>query len=463
MLAAMSAQLSATEARQIALAAQGLLQPRPTPRAGEDAAPTVDRAALHAMAQQLGVLQLDSVNVLTRSHYLPAWSRLGAYAPDELDALAATAPRALFEYWGHEASLLPIELQPLLRWRMARAGENAWRSVRAMSRRPALLKSILSFIGERGPIGVAELELPTTKKRGSGGWWGWSEAKIALEWLFWSGQVTSAGRRRFERLYDLPERVLPEAIASTSTPSEAEAQRLLTLRAARAMGIATQADLRDYYRLPLLGARQAVAALVDSGDLLPVTVDGWAKPAFLHRDALAYTRTAAKAAASSASGEPRTALLSPFDSLIWTRDRTERLFGMRVRLEVYVPAEKRVHGYYVLPFLVGDRLVARVDLKADRQNQKLLVQAAHIEENVPRTEHPAISAALAAELRGLAAWQGLPAVGATRRGNFASALTKELGAAKPRATAKPKPKVRTATQTKATAKPAPKPRTRLSR
>ncbi len=435
MLAAMSAQLSAAEARQIALAAQGLLHPRPAPASGNS--PAVDRAALRAMVQQLGVLQLDSVNVLTRSHYLPAWSRLGAYAPDDLDALAATAPRALFEYWGHEASLLPVELQPLLRWRMARAGETAWRSVRAMSRRPALLKSILRFIGERGPIGVAELELPSTKKRGSGGWWGWSEAKIALEWLFWSGQITSAGRRRFERLYDLPERVLPEAIAATATPSEAEAQRLLTARAARAMGIATQADLRDYYRLPLLGARQAMAALVDSGELLPVTVEGWAKPAFLHRDAAAFTRAAAaKAAASASSDEPRAALLSPFDSLIWTRDRTERLFGMRVRLEVYVPAEKRVHGYYVLPFLLGDRLVARVDLKADRQNQTLLVQAAHLEETVPRDQLPAIAAALATELRGLAAWQGLPSVRATRRGNLAAALGKALTPAKP--TAKPR-------------------------
>lgn len=425
----MSEQLSAAEARRIALAAQGLLQSRPALGTGASP-PAVGRTALNDMVQQLGVLQLDSVNVLTRSHYLPAWSRLGAYAPDDLDDLARTAPRTLFEYWGHEASLLPIELQPLLRWRMARAGENAWRSVRAMSRRPALLKSILAFIGERGPIGVADLELPGTKKRGSGGWWGWSEAKIALEWLFWSGQVTSAGRRRFERLYDLPDRVLPPPIASTATPAEAEAQRLLTLRAARAMGIATQADLRDYYRLPLLGARQAVASLVDSGDLTPITVEDWDKPAFLHRDALAMTRAAAKRAPADAAA--RTALLSPFDSLIWTRQRTERLFGMRVRLEVYVPAEKRVHGYYVLPFLVGDRLVARVDLKADRQNETLLVQAAHVEANVPRAEHPAISAALATELRGLAAWQGLPAVRATRRGNFASALSKELTSAKKR-------------------------------
>jgi uncharacterized protein len=429
MIAAMSAQLSAAEARRIALASQGLLQPRP--QLSASGTPAIDRAALHALVQQLGVLQLDSVNVLTRSHYLPVWSRLGAYDPEALDDLARTAPRALFEYWGHEASLLPIELQPLLRWRMARAGENAWKSVRAMSRRPALLKSILDFIGERGPISVAELELPTTKKRGSGGWWGWSEAKIALEWLFWSGQITSAGRRRFERLYDLPERVLPEPIAAAPTPTEDEAQRLLTLRAARAMGIATQADLRDYYRLPLVGARQAVASLVERGDLIPTTVEGWSKPAFLHRDAAAFTQAATEAISYSPANEPRAALLSPFDSLIWTRERTERMFGMRVRLEVYVPAPRRVHGYYVLPFLLGDRLVGRVDLKADRQNQTLLVQAAHLEETIAPSEVPAICAALATELRGLAAWQGLPSVRATRRGNLASALSKTLTASKP--------------------------------
>ncbi len=419
----MTAQLSAAEARRIALAAQGLLQPRPQPRSDGTAA--VSGAALHAMARQLGVIQLESVNVLTRSHYLPAWSRLGAYAPEHLDELSRAAPRAMFEYWGHEASLMPVELQPMMRWRMARAGENAWGNMRAVSRRKALLTSVLAFIEERGPLGVADLELPNSRK-GKSGWWEWSDAKRALEWLFWSGQLTTSGRRRFERLYDLPARVLPAEILAAPTPPEAEAQRALVEQSARSMGVATEADLRDYYRLPLLAARHAVAALVEAKVLERVAVEGWDKPAYLHRDAAAVANDAAAAGALGASSGPRTALLSPFDSLIWARARTERLFGMRVRLEVYVPEPKRVHGYYVLPFLYGDRLVGRVDLKADRQAGALLVQSAHLEASTPRAEVPAITAALATELRALAQWQGLAAVKTSRKGTLASALGKQL-------------------------------------
>lgn len=430
MLGAMTAELSAQEARRIALAAQGLAQPRPPAPAQTAGANTtahaVDGAALHAMARRLGAIQLDSVNVLTRSHYLPGWSRLGAYAPDHLDELARAAPRALFEYWGHEASLMPVELQPLFRWRMARAGEKAWGRVRAMKNRRALLADVRAFITERGPISVADLELPQPKKtRSGGGWWGWSEGKLALEWLFWSGQITAAGRRRFERLYDFPERVLPELVLATPTPPEAEAQRRLVEQAARAMGVATETDLRDYFRLPLAGARAGVAALVEEGVLERVRVAGWAKPAYLHRDAGAVLDDKATVIAAD-----RAALLSPFDSLIWARERTERLFGMRVRLEVYVPAPRRVHGYYVLPFLLGDRLVARVDLKSDREARALLVQSAHVEASVPRAEVPAICAALAAELHGLARWQGLERVRSARRGKLAGALGKELAPAR---------------------------------
>jgi uncharacterized protein len=404
----MSADLSAAEARHLAIAAQGLAQPRPA---------HCDRSALLTMMRRLGAVQLDSVNVLTRSHYLPAWSRLGSYAPDHLDDLARRAPRALFEYWGHEASLLPVELQPLLRWRMARAGEDAWGNIRAVRRRYRLLADVLSFISERGPIGVADLEIGAKRKQ-RGGWWGWSDAKLALEWLFWSGQVTAAGRRGFERLYDLPDRVLPEEVLATPTPAEDEAQRGLIERAALAMGVATEADLRDYYRLPLAGARAAVIALVDSGTLQRVRVEGWSKPGYLAGDA----RTFAASFAPSA-GSPCATLLSPFDSLIWARDRTERLFGMRVRLEVYTPEAKRIHGYYVLPFLLADQLVARVDLKADRASATLLVQASHLEPKAARSQ---VATALAGELQQLARWLGLSQIRVERRGKLAAALGREL-------------------------------------
>lgn len=434
MLPAMTAELGATEARRIALIAQGLAQPR---------AGAVDAAALHAMARRLGVIQLDSVNVLTRSHYLPAWSRLGAYAPDALDELARTAPRALFEYWGHEASLLPVELQPLFRWRMEQAAQKAWSGLRAMQKKRDLLDEILAFIRERGPIGVADLEAQTPARARSGGWWGWSETKRALEWLFWSGQITSAGRRRFERLYDLPERVLPQSVLATPTPSEADAHRRLVETAARAMGVASEADLRDYFRLPLLGARRAVAELVESGALRKLTVEGWKKPGYLHRDAVLP---------SADIDASRRALLSPFDSLIWTRDRTERLFGMRVRLEIYVPAPKRVHGYYVLPFLLGEQLVGRVDLKADREAGALLVQSAHLEEGKHGRPRAEVAAALAQELRALAAWQGLASVRVIKRGGLAMALAQELKPGKPKAARPAK-----AAGGKRAAKAAPKP------
>jgi uncharacterized protein len=247
MMAPVSADLSAAAARSLALCAQGFDQPRPA---------SADGAALLAMVRKLGVLQLDSVNVLTRSHYLPAWSRLGTYALEALDQLGSQAPRVLFEYWGHEASLLPVELQPWFRWRMANAAKDAWRHVREMRSRRRLLTEVLTFLRERGPVGVADLEVEASRKR-SGSWWGWSDGKRALEWLFWSGQITAAGRRRFERLYDLPERVLPAEILATPTPPDAHAHRGLVEQAAQALGVATEADLRDYYRLPLAAARGA--------------------------------------------------------------------------------------------------------------------------------------------------------------------------------------------------------------
>ena len=327
--------------------------------------------------------------MLVRSHYLPVFSRLGVYDPGILDGLAYSGPRALFEYWGHMASLLPIALQPLFRWRMQLAHE--WGSVRNIARRnPGLVRDVLAVVKERGPLGAGEIELG--KARGKSGWWGWSDVKRAVEWLFWSGEVTTAGRRGFERLYDLTERVLPPAVLRAPAPDPEAARRALIERSARALGIATEGDLRDYFRLRPAQARPAVARLVEEGILVPARVEGWEKPAFLHRDA-----------AAPRIDPHRCALLSPFDSLVWNRERTERLFGMKFRLEIYTPREKRVHGYYVLPFLLGDRLVARADLKSDRANKALLVQSVHF-------EGPRRRAALESELQRLASWLKLERV-----------------------------------------------------
>lgn len=375
------------------------------------------------MAETLGVIQLDSVNVLTRSHYLPAWSRLGAYAPEQLDALASAEPRRLFEYWGHEASLLPVALWPLLRWRMDDAEHSAWRNVREIRKKRALVAQVLELVRERGPVAVSELPQTPSRKR-SGSWWGWSESKLALEWLFWSGQITSAGRRRFERLYDLPERVLPAEILALPTPAPAEAQRALIQQAASALGVATCAELQDYFRLPLAAARAAVSELVERGQLVQVQVHGWAQPGYA-------TEAALSGLGAPARDLDHGALLSPFDSLVWHRPRTERLFGMRLRLEVYVPEPKRVHGYYVLPFLLGEELVARVDLKADRASGTLRVLAAHLEP-AAKERSAEVAAALARELTALAAWQALTAVRVARRGGLAAKLAAALPARRKR-------------------------------
>jgi uncharacterized protein YcaQ len=391
-------ELSLREARAIALTAQGLAGPRPA---------AVDKKRLRTLLDTLGVIQIDSVNVLVRSHYLPAFSRLGAYDPTALDALAHQGPRAAFEYWGHEASLLPVAVHPFLRWRMARAHEHAWGGMRRIAKtKPGFVADILAIVRDKGPISASELEAGPPKRKS--GWWEWSDAKRAIEWLFWSGQVTSARRRGFERLYDLPERVLPSRVLAAATPTEREAHRALLEIAARAHGVATEADLRDYYRLPLRDARAALHELVEEGLLVPVRAEGWSKPAYVPKRAV-------KPVAPT-----RAALLSPFDSLIWFRERTERLFGMKYRLEIYTPAPRRVHGYYVLPFLLGDALVARVDLKADRATSTLRVQAAHAE---PGAHVPRTAAALAAELQQMAAWLGLERIEVMPRGTLAKALS----------------------------------------
>jgi uncharacterized protein YcaQ len=396
--------LSAAEARRVALAAQGFAEP-PLGR-------SVDARALRSrVIDRVGLLQIDSVNVLQRAHYLPAFSRLGAYDVALLDKLSHYAPRRLFEYWGHEASLIPVELQPHLRWRMRRAHDDAWGGMRRIARdRPELVASVLQDITARGPLTAAQLAHHDEPRGPKGAWWDWSDVKRALEFLFWSGAVTAARRRRFERLYDIPERVLPAAVVAAPTPSDDEAQRTLLRVAARAMGVATEPDLRDYFRLPTAESKARVAELVEAGDLLPVAVEGWTAPAYLAPGTRVPRRVDARA------------LVGPFDSLIWERPRVERVFGFRYRIEIYVPKEKRVHGYYVLPLVLGDRIVARVDLKSDRAAGALLVQAAHAEPDPP----PETAEALAAELRRLAAWLGLDDVVVAGPGDLAPAVAAAL-------------------------------------
>lgn len=398
----MRADLSARDARRLALAAQGFGRAPPAPGPA-DVLRTVRR---------LGVVQMDSVNVLARSHYLPLFSRLGPYPREALEAAAWGSPRSLFEYWMHEASLAPLATQPLLRWRMedAASGVGVWRGVAAFLRSHGdFIDRVLDEIRDRGPLTSAELGLGA---RGAGGWWGWSEGKRALECLFWTGRLTTAARRgAFERVYGLPTQVHPRALLETPPPDRAEAQRELVRIAARAQGVATLADLRDYFRLPAADARLRVAELVEAGELRPVRVEGWRAPAFL----------------APGAGRPRAvsaeALLSPFDNLIWFRDRAARLFDVQIRLEIYTPAERRVHGYYVLPFLEGEAITARVDLKADRKGRRLLVQAAHAEP----AAGPGTPEALARNLRRMAGWLGLDTVAVAPRGDLAARLAAEFG------------------------------------
>jgi uncharacterized protein YcaQ len=399
--------LSAAEARRIALAAQGFAEPRPLDRA-------VDARALRSrVIDRVGLIQIDSVNVLQRAHYLPAFARLGEYDIDLLDKLSHYAPRRLFEYWGHEASLIPVELHPHLRWRMRRAHDDAWGGMRRIAKdRPELVAAILEDLKDRGPLTAAQLAHHDAPRAKKGPWWDWSDVKRALEFLFWSGEITSARRRRFERLYDIPERVLPRSVLDTPTPSDEEAQRELLRVAARSLGVATESDLRDYFRLPAADARPRVAELVEAGELLPVAVEGWGERTVAYLTPGARIPRAVDACA----------LVGPFDSLIWERPRAERVFGFRYRIEIYVPREQRVHGYYVLPLLLGDRLVARVDLKADRAAGALLVQAAHAEPDAP----PETAEALASRLRAMAAWLGLEDVTVVGVGDLAPAVRAAL-------------------------------------
>lgn len=352
------------------------------------------------MLDRLGLVQIDSVNVLARAHTVPFFSRLGPYEPALLDRLAyGGKTRTLFEYWGHEASLIRLDLQPHFRWRMdeARAGRGIYGGLRrfAEEKRP-FIDEVLREIERRGPVQAGELESTGEDGRqGPGGWWGWSDAKRAVEWLFWAGFLTTKTRRSFARVYDLTERVLPDAVLSVPTPRAADAQRELVRVSARALGIATEPDLRDYFRLHQAASKVAISELVEAGELIPVSVAGWKAQAYLHPEAAMPRRSEVRA------------LVSPFDPIVWERDRTERLFGFRYRIEIYTPAHKREFGYYSLPFILGDRIAARVDLKADRATGRLLVQSVHLE---PGGLPEQVRIVLDEELAEVARWLGLHAV-----------------------------------------------------
>ena len=394
--------LTARQARRIAVHAQGLSRPR------RHASPSATH--LRRLADDLAVIQIDSVNVLARAHYLPAFSRLGAYPREALEREAWGKKPSLFEYWGHECSLLPLASQPLFRWRMdrARTGDGTWTGLARFAReRRDYIDEVLKRIEREGPLTGGDF----AEGKQQAGWWNWSHGKRALEYLFWSGRISTKTRRGFERVYDLTERVLPARILDLPTPSEADAHRRLLTIAARALGVATEGDLRDYFRMPVAETKARLAEMVEDGTLAPVSVQGWRQPAFL--------APGAKAARPNGAA----VLLSPFDNLIWRRERAERLFGTRIRIEIYTPAEKRVHGYYVLPFLHGEAITARVDLKAERAKRTLRVQSVHLE---PGAKVESVTGPLAAELRLMAGWLDLDEVHVAGRGALAAALTHEL-------------------------------------
>jgi uncharacterized protein YcaQ len=371
----------------------------------------VTRRAFRKLVDQLGALQLDSVNVFARAHYVPPFARLGPYPMSLLEQEAWGKRPSLFEYWAHAACLIPVEMQPLFRWRMRwrrdGGGSPRWRQFAVEKR--AYIDQVLGEIERGGPVTGGHFA-PEGKREA--GWWNWSEGKTALEWLFNTGFITTKTRRGFERVYDLTERVIPRAILDAPTPTPADARRELVRIAVNAMGVATTADITSYFVMLQRDAATAAAELVEAGELEPVAVDGWGRPAFLARGAKLPRR------ASGAS------LLAPFDNLMWSRDRIERLFGIRYRIEIYVPAAKRVHGYYVYPFLLGEQIAARVDLKADRAAGVLRVQAAHLE---PGADEAEVAAALAAELRTAADWLQLPDIAVAGKGDLAADLRRALG------------------------------------
>lgn len=393
--------LSAAQARRTALAAQGFGGRRLGERGGR-----VDRRHFRQVVDRLAAVQIDTVNVLTRAHELTFFARLGPYDRAALGRWLHHSAE-VFEYWGHAACFIDVALHPSLRWKMEAAYHGAaWTHlVEVMREKPEYVDEVRAFVREHGPVVPADLRDPGPRNRGP--WWDWDPPKLALEALFWCGEVAATRTRSFERVYDVPERVLPPAVVDAPTPAEDAGRRELLRRASRALGVGTLADLSTYFYQRPTRTRPIVEAMVADGELVPVRVEGWSEQAYLHPEARVPSRLRARA------------LLTPFDSLVWDRARDERLFGFAYRIEIYVPAPKRVHGYYVLPFLLGDRLAGRVDLKADRKGRRLLVQAAWAEAG---EDHDELAPELAEELRLLAGWLELDDLVVAGRGDLAPAL-----------------------------------------
>lgn len=385
--------LTAGQARRVLLAAQGFGSAHP---------PTVGRGRLESAARRLRLLQIDSVNVFERSHYLPLFSRLGGYDRADLDRFAMSSPGRWTEWWAHEAAVFPVEDLPLWSWRKSEfRTRDPWFPGFAGDHE-ALIRELLDLLAGRGPLAASEIEHEENRRHGP--WWGWSAVKRGLEVAFRRGDVVSAGRTRFERRYALPEQVLPASVLGVEVPRP-DAIRELVRRAAIAIGIGTATDLADYFRLRGDDTRRAILELVDSGELLPVRVDGWSRPAWLHRDAKRPTRVRTAA------------LLSPFDPLVWDRARAQRHFDFHYRIEIYTPAARRIFGYYSLPILLDERLVGRVDLKSDRRARVLRVQSAWAEDGVVADPHR-----IAGLVRAAASWQGLDDVVVVDRGSLAREL-----------------------------------------
>jgi len=401
----MTTSLSARQARRFALAAQGLSRPRPPG--------PVSRRAFRQLVGHLGLLQLDSVNVFARAHYMPVYSRLGGYDRQILDKEAWGRRPSLFEYWGREASLIPLAMHPLWRWRMAEGTDPHRRRKSGIAEfyktHKAYVDGVLGEIRQRGPVTGGDFAPEGPRKSG---WWEWSEGKLALEWLFRAGLVAVKTRRGFERVYDLTERVIPAAVLNAPTPAKQDAHRELVRIAARLLGVFDAADLADSFKLYVADAAARAAELVEAGELEAVQVEGWRGRAWM------------LAGASAPRSLTAATILSPFDPLLRRRERTERILGARYRIGLYTPAAQREHGYYVYPFLMGGRIAARVDLKSDRKTGRLLVQETHLE---PGADEGATATALAREVRTAAAWQGLGEVAVAKKGDLSAALLREIG------------------------------------
>jgi uncharacterized protein YcaQ len=392
--------LTSAQVRRAHVAAQGLADRRPSG--------TPDIRHIRKAMQTMGVLQIDSVNVVERAHQLTLFSRIGPYDVDLL--WRALRDREVFEYWAHMASFSPIADWPLWRHRMKRWRGSGWSEIRRLREEaPGYLDSVYRQLVERGPLSTSDLDDPGKSK---GPWWGWADGKHVLEWFFTTGKVSVADRRNFTRYYDITERVIPEPYLSAPAVPEAEARRVLLLRSAEKLAVATGKGLADYFRLKYVDCRPVIQDLVAEGSLVEVEVEGWDESGFMHPTARIPRSVEARA------------LLNPFDPIVWYRERTERLYDFHYRIEIYTPKPKRVFGYYVFPFLLGDELVGRVDIKADRKAGVLRVPGAFIEDG---RDPVRVGREMAAELQVMAGWLGMGEIAIGRKGNLASVLRGAVG------------------------------------